>query len=431
MAAARRGLGLVMAAVLTACVSAGSAPPNSGATPMHQGGYDIQRTVLSITPDAITRTIVATQTTTIRAEMELSELLFDANALTLDSVTADGVAMSWRTTPAGTTFSLPRALRAGDSVQLQFVYRGAPARGLVFEDGVFYTSYFSCDWMFCALNRPGDQFSFEVAQTASSGALSFQSPPDQDYPAHVQGFGSGALTQVHAQAGATELVYASAHASDADLRTMFADTPQMVAFYERAAGVAFPHRRYTQLLVRGSEAQEGAGFAILGDDVMRPILLDPHEDWAVAHELAHQYWGNLITCKDWTHFWLNEGVTTFMTATWKQERWGEDDYQREIAIAERRWAVARDAGWDRPLAFAGEYPNLRIRRAIQYSKGMLFMVALRESLGEDAFWAGLRAYTQAHAGGVVESTDLQRAMEQSSGRDLGSLFNAWVYEAPP
>ncbi|HEY0115299.1 MAG TPA: M1 family aminopeptidase, partial [Allosphingosinicella sp.] len=85
------------------------------------------------------------------------------------------------------------------------------------------------------------------------------------------------------------------------------------------------------------------------------------------------------------------------------------------------------AGWDRPLAFAGDYPNIGTRRAIQYSKGALFMDHLRTSLGEEAFWAGLRAFTRRHAGGSVTSIDLQRAMEQAARRDLAPLFRQWVF----
>src|SRR5690606_25363685 len=133
------------------------------------------------------------------------------------------------------------------------------------------------------------------------------------------------------------------------------------------AGVPFPHATYTQLLVRGAAAQEVAGFSVLGDDTVRNVLTQREDDWAIAHELAHQYWGNLVTCVDWSEFWLNEGLTTFMTAAWKQHRWGDVWYERELETARTRWVAASDAGWDRPLAFSGQYPDLRTRRAIQYS----------------------------------------------------------------
>lgn len=399
-------------------------------TPAHAGGYDVERMTLTVMPDTRARTIAGVQATTIRAEIDLSRLRFDANALVVDEIGVDGVPATIVADADGAILTLPRQYRAGETFEVHIRYHGAPARGLVFEEGgSFYTSYFSCDWMFCELNRPGDKFESVISVPTVDGPhrAVYHSDLHGAYPAYLHGFAGGQMTEMRERVGDTTLIYASGHASEAELQALFGETPRMLEFFQRRAGMPFPHQRFVQFLVRGDEAQEGAGFSVLGDDTVRPELENPHEDWAVAHELAHSYWGNLVTCRDWSHFWLNEGLTTFMVAAWKQERWGEADYQREVEIAQRRWNVAREAGWDRPLAFAGDYPNLRTRRAIQYSKGMLFFVALRTELGEDAFWRGIAAYTRTHAGGVVASADLQQAMERESGRDLDGLFEAWVF----
>jgi len=179
--------------------------------------------------------------------------------------------------------------------------------------------------------------------------------------------------------------------------------------------------------VPGGVAQEAAAFSLIGDDVIAPVIADPQEDWAIAHELAHQWWGNLVTCADWNEFWLNEGVTTFMVAAWKEHRWGRESYDRELKLARQRADAAARAVTDVRLTFPGPFPSLAVRRGIQYSKGALFVDRLRQDLGEDAFWRGLRAYTREHAGSTVTSRDFQRAFERASGRDLQSLFREWVY----
>jgi aminopeptidase N len=391
-------------------------------------GYDLLVTTLALIPDPAARSLIGEQTTVLRAEADLEELVLDANALTVGAATLDGEPVAWRSEERTTVLALPRTVRAGETVELRFEYRGTPARGLVFDGDVVYTSYFACDWMLCALDRPGDKFTLELAVAAPAGWQTFTSAATTAYPAYVQGFATGHLTTVRERRGATELVYASSHATATDLRAIFAETPRMLQFYEQAAGVPFPHSTYTQLLVRGAAAQEAAGFAVLGDDTVRNVLTQREDDWAIAHELAHQYWGNLVTCVDWSEFWLNEGLSTFMAAAWKQHRWGETWYESELDGARTRWAAARDAGWDRPLAFSGVYRDLRTRRAIQYSKGALFFVELRRALGDDAFWRGLRSFTVTHSGGTVESADLQRAFEAASGRDLAPLFAEWVYE---
>lgn len=89
--------------------------------------------------------------------------------------------------------------------------------------------------------------------------------------------------------------------------------------------------------------------------------------------------------------------------------------------------AAAEAGFDVPLAWAGPYPSLGMKRRIAYAKGALFLDALRGTLGEAAFWDGLRRYTRENVDRSVESRDLQRAMEAASGRDLSALFAEWVY----
>jgi len=166
---------------------------------------------------------------------------------------------------------------------------------------------------------------------------------------------------------------------------------------------------------------------VLGTDAVPAAPGDPAEDWAVVHEFAHQWWGNLVTCATLKDFWLNEGITTFMTAAWKEHRYGAAAYEGELEVARTRLAAARAQGFDKPLAWSGRYPSLGFRRAVQYSKGALFMVELRTTLGERAFWSGLRRYTRANAGGTVTGIDLQRAMETAGGRDLHPIFTSWVY----
>ena len=126
-------------------------------------------------------------------------------------------------------------------------------------------------------------------------------------------------------------------------------------------------------------------------------------------------------------FWLNEGITTFMTAAWKEHRYGRAAYDAELDVARGRLEKARARGFDKPLAWDGHYPTLGTRRAIQYSKGALFMDHLRATLGDAAFWSGLRRYTRAHVGGTVTSIDLEQAMEAASGRDLHQIFADWVF----
>jgi len=245
---------------------------------------------------------------------------------------------------------------------------------------------------------------------------------------YLYGFAAGQLTRATLHAEQTELRLFGVDIPEPGLEARFRATVGMLRFLEERATIALPRATYTQILVPGSAAQEKSSFSLIGRDELDPILVDEADGWVIVHELAHQWWGNLITCKDWSHFWLNEGITTFMVAAYKEQRWGAAAYARELARLRERHARAIDANFDVKLAFAGDYPSLGIRRAITYSKAALFLDLLRRELGDPAFWSGLGRFTRDRAGQTVESRDFQRDFEAASGRDVSDLFKTWVYD---
>lgn len=352
------------------------------------------------------------------------ELLVAAPGLQIASARLDGQDLALRHDESGWHVRLPAG--TGPSLTLALHYQAPAAEGLVFGPDYVYTAYDSCHWLPC-VGRLLDRATLRVEFELPPGWLSVASDAAHPYPLYVLGFAAGRFNEASEPAGGKTLRYLGAVDDAPGLRARFASTPAMLAFFEAKAGLPLPHAEYTQVLVPGAAAQEVSRHAVIGKAMLDPILETPEEDWVIAHELAHQWWGNLITCADWNEFWLNEGITSFMTAAWKQQRWGEKAYQRELELAERRWERAKTAGFDKPLSWPGDYPSLGLKRAIHYSKGTLFMHALRQELGEALFWAGFKRYTQVNLGRSVTAADLQLAMESAAGRSLQSLFEHWVY----
>jgi aminopeptidase N len=146
-----------------------------------------------------------------------------------------------------------------------------------------------------------------------------------------------------------------------------------------------------------------------------------------AHELAHQWWGNQVTCRDWTHFWLNEGFATFMAAAYNERRFGRAAYLREIDARRARYEQVRDAGHDRSLVFPNWDRPTADDRTLVYQKGAVVLHELRATLGDRRFWEGIRRYTRTNFGKSVTAADFQQAMERSSGEALSDFFAKWVY----
>ena len=411
-------------------------------------GFEVTRYAVALTPDIQNKTVAGREVITLRVTRDgLQRLAFSGNTLAIDEATLDGIAVPSETEDGVLAFDLPKSLARGRAVKLALAFHGRPARGFAGSATSLYTRYFACDWMVCLQDQFGDKaaFSLELSVAAGMDALSVgrkvATRPGLDggeiqtwkaprpYSAYLYGFAIGRFARAEDRAGSARLTYLSDVVDTAELKRRLAETRQMVLFLSDKAGMTLPVSDYGQILVAGREAQEAATYSVLGLDALATTADDPAENWAIVHELSHQWWGNLVTCATLQDFWLNEGVTTFMTAAWKEHRYGRAAYDAELTAARGRLDKARAAGFDKPLAWNGRYPTLGTRRAVQYSKGALFLDHLRTTLGEDAFWSGLRRYTRAHAGGTVTSLDFETAMEASSGRNLRPLFAEWVFGA--
>lgn len=433
----------VMMPMILATASSADAQP---ATIAPGNGFEVERYVVALRPDLATTAVSGTETIVVRGTSDrVTQLAFTANALRISDATVDATSVQVSSSKDAIVFTLPRALRKGSKATLRFRINGTPARGVTAVAGGIYTSYFACDWMVCLQDAPGDKAHLALDLFLPEGATSVgvgRAAPatalpgglvlhrwrsTRPYSPYLYAFAAGPFARRSTPTAQGELVYLDGTGTKADLATLFARTPAMVAFLADKAGMPLPDRRYTQVLVPGREAQESVSFSLIGKTELDRERDDPSSAWIIAHEMAHQWWGNLVTCATWQDLWLNEGIVTFIVAAWEEHNSGQAAYRQELDVARRRVERVREMGFDKPLAWGGKYPSISARRAVQYSKGALFMAHLREAIGDTAFWNGLRGFTQQHAGGTVTSKDFQNAMEKASGRDLSPMFREWVY----
>ncbi len=364
--------------------------------------------------------------------------------LTIDAVEREGSAIAVDVT--GQTLTINVGEGAARSVIVR--YHGAPRSGLSFapERKQLYTSFSTSRWM-PVMDAPDARATFHlqlvvarewtvVGNGREVGRRSISSTEDvsewrQDrpVPTYTFGFAAGDYGQVAVSKGAIAEHYLANGFSDGDLRRVFADTASMLAFFTDRSGVPFPGDRYSQILVPRSAGQEMAGYAIVSEEYGRAVLNDPTVVSLLAHELAHQWWGNSVTCREWTHFWLNEGFATFMAAAYREHRFGREVYLRDVDAMRTRYERIRDAGRDRSLVFPNWDSPTADDRTLVYQKGGYVLHLLRQALGDQQFWSGIRYYTKTYLGRSVTTDDFRRAMEEATGRDLGAFFTEWVYAA--
>jgi aminopeptidase N len=147
----------------------------------------------------------------------------------------------------------------------------------------------------------------------------------------------------------------------------------------------------------------------------------------VAHEIAHQWFGDSVTERDWHHIWLSEGFATYFTQLYNEFTYGRD-----------RMAAGMRGNRQTVIDFYARAPELAVvapsisdlnelLNRNSYQKGGWVLHMLRRQIGDEAFWAGIRAYYREHRDGNALTADLQRVMEEASGEDLGWFFEQWVF----
>jgi aminopeptidase N len=369
-------------------------------------------------------------------------LVLDAGDIVVDRVLVAGKAVAIEKTSRQVVIPLARARRRQAAIDIR--YHAEPRRGMRFlrEREEVYTIFSTSEWLPC-VDAPSERATLdlevrfdvpvvavgsgEAVEPVAGAATRFHWIERRPVSTYAFGFAAGHYASASRRHGRTALRFLGTGFSSADLQTIFADTGDMLDFFERRATVPYPHRTYTQVLTNGNAEQEVDRLTLLNGDYGRSLLADRTDDWLLAHEFAHQWWGIGLTCATWGDFWLNEGLATFMADAYKEHRFGRDAYDREIAESRKRYERVRDAGNDHPLTYASWTSPSPADRVIVYHKGAYVLHLLREQLGEDPFWRGIAAYTREHMGRSVTTVDFQRSMEAAAGVDLSAFFQRWVY----
>lgn len=219
---------------------------------------------------------------------------------------------------------------------------------------------------------------------------------------------------------------------EADGQRAFGDTPEMVRFFSQKLGVPYPWNKYAQIAVSdfvfgGMENTTATTQTdlTLHDDRAH---LDFSSNGLVAHELAHQWFGNLLTCKHWSHAWLNEGFATYFDALFHEHHKGTDEFRYSMHQNARGYFREDGEHYRRAIVTNVYKEPIDLFDHHLYEKGSLVLHMLRYLLGDADFWSSMTQYVMANRYQVVETVDLERAIETATGRNLQAFFQQWVYK---
>ncbi|HKH90804.1 MAG TPA: M1 family metallopeptidase [Gemmatimonadaceae bacterium] len=145
----------------------------------------------------------------------------------------------------------------------------------------------------------------------------------------------------------------------------------------------------------------------------------------LAHEMAHQWFGDAVTEREWAHLWLSEGISTYFDALFQRQARGDLGYRHALSSMRAKVLADTDVA-KRPVIDTAETHYLALLNANSYDKGAFVLSMLHRELGDSAFFRGIRSYYAAHRHGTAVSDDLRRELERSSGRPLDTFFAQWL-----
>lgn len=202
----------------------------------------------------------------------------------------------------------------------------------------------------------------------------------------------------------------------------FAEADSVVTFFARTFGpFAYEKLAHVQSLTRFG-GMENASAIFYSDRAFRTTGVSYG---LLAHETAHQWFGDAVTAREWPHLWLSEGFATYLAALYTQHSRGDSAFRAEMTRT-RTTVLGAAAVANRPVIDTIETTLTSLLNANSYQKGGWVLHMLREEIGDDAFYRGLRAYQARYRHGTAVTDELRAELETASSRDLKPFFAQWL-----
>jgi aminopeptidase N len=425
--------------------------------------FQIEHLALDITLDVQAHAVNGKATLDVRrVDPAATELALDAIGFDVRELTLDGKRATYRYD--GRVLRIDVA-PGRDAARVAVTYRATPRRGLYFLEPDEHVPtrprqvWSQCQeedarhWFPCH-DSPHVKMTTELTAhvpagwyALSNGALvSSSRPKDGDavfhwkmsepHPSYLVTLAAGEFAEIvdSAKVGDRDVpvTYLVPRGREDDARRTFASTPAMVKHFSDLTGIPYPWNKYAQIVVADFifGGMENTTATTMYEHILldERAVLDISSDDLIAHELAHQWFGDYVTCRAWYEGWLNEGFATFFEHVWREKKLGRDEYELGLKVDLDAYLGEAHGRYRRAIVTQDYDSPLDLFDRHLYEKGGLVLHALRIELGDALFWKGIRGYLASHARGVVETRDLQRAMEEVSGRSLGRFFEQGVYK---
>jgi aminopeptidase N len=426
--------------------------------------YDLQHVKLDLAFDWEQREISGTATEVlVPLRSGVAEVTFHAVGLEVHRARLAGypedLGVSTDAAAETLTVTLPKAYGPDDRLEIAIEYSAHPKTGLYFvgpDDG--YPNKPRQIWSqgetndnrgwFPSWDLPDDRATSELLATVPAtwtavgngrlvetvtrpdGRRTFHWQMDVAHSNYLTSVVAGELVRVADAWHDIPVEYYVPPGQEERARRSFGKTPDMLEFFSAKTGRPYPYAKYAQTTAIDFTSGGMENISATTQTVSTLHDEKDEEDFPsaglVAHEAAHQWFGDLITCRDWSELWLNEGFASYFGALYAEHDKGTDELAAEIDEAREDYFAEDAEKYRRPIATRRFVEPNNLFDSTTYEKGALVLHMLRGMAGDEAFFAGIRRYVERFAGQTVTTADFQGAMEEATGLSLGPLFDGWV-----
>ncbi|MBD1212102.1 MAG: M1 family aminopeptidase [Dolichospermum sp.] len=273
----------------------------------------------------------------------------------------------------------------------------------------------------------------ELIDTVEEGKYnSYHWSQQQIHPTYLMTLAVGDFAEIRDEWHHKPVTYYVEKGRVADARRSMGKTPQMIEFLSEKYGYPYPFPKYAQVCVDDFifGGMENTSTTLLTDRCLldeRAILDNRNTETLVVHELAHQWFGDLVVIKHWSHAWIKEGMASYSEVMWTEQEYGPQEaaYYR---LSEARSYFNEDSSrYRRPMVTHVYREAIELYDRHIYEKGSCVYHMIRAELGDELFWPAIQTFVQDNAHRTVETIDLLRAIEKATGRNLAFLFDQYVF----
>lgn len=252
------------------------------------------------------------------------------------------------------------------------------------------------------------------------------------HPTYLMTLAVGDFAEIRAEWRGKPVNYYVEQGKETEATLSMGKTPQMIEFFSQKFGYPYPFPKYAQVCVNDFifGGMENTSTTLLTDRCLidaRAAIDNRSTEALVAHELAHQWFGDLVVIKHWSHAWLKEGMASYSEVMWTEREYGAEEAAYYL-LGEARSYLDEDASrYRRPIVTHVYREAIELYDRHLYEKGACVYHMMRAELGDELFWSAIATFVNDNAHKTVETVDLLRAIEKATGRNLLFLFDQFVF----